>query len=76
MRTGQRRDQIGPMRTAMAGGLAGMMLWTAVFPFDMVKSRMQISHSQSKRSLLKELVYVARNEGEVEERDILLNFWN
>lgn len=63
LRTGKRRDQIGPARTAIAGGLAGIVLWTSVFPFDMVKSRMQISHSHPERSMLRELMHVARFEG-------------
>lgn len=33
----------GLARTAMAGAVGGMALWTAIFPADVVKSRMQVS---------------------------------
>uniref|UniRef100_A0A914RP63 Uncharacterized protein n=1 Tax=Parascaris equorum TaxID=6256 RepID=A0A914RP63_PAREQ len=33
------------LRTAISGGVGGMALWTAVFPADVVKSRIQITGS-------------------------------
>ena len=32
----------GVLRTAIAGSVGGMTLWTAIFPADVVKSRMQV----------------------------------
>ncbi|CAJ0600196.1 unnamed protein product [Cylicocyclus nassatus] len=39
---GQHKDDIGLMKTAASGAIGGMTLWAAVFPFDSIKSRMQI----------------------------------
>ena len=33
---------IGPWRLALAGGIAGCCFWTAMFPTDVVKSRIQV----------------------------------
>lgn len=33
---------IGPVRTAICGGIGGTALWTLIFPTDVVKSRIQI----------------------------------
>jgi len=33
----------GPLRTIVAGGFGGVALWVAIFPADVVKSRVQIS---------------------------------
>ena len=33
----------GPVSLAFAGGIAGVCLWTAIFPADVVKSRVQVS---------------------------------
>ena len=40
---GKTKDEIGPMRTVVAGGVAGVTLWTIIFPADVVKSRLQVS---------------------------------
>uniref|UniRef100_A0AC34Q6K9 Mitochondrial ornithine transporter 1 n=1 Tax=Panagrolaimus sp. JU765 TaxID=591449 RepID=A0AC34Q6K9_9BILA len=40
---GKTKDEIGLWRTALSGGLGGTALWTLIFPFDVVKSRMQVS---------------------------------
>ncbi|KAL6728290.1 hypothetical protein Aduo_010075 [Ancylostoma duodenale] len=39
---GQQKDEIGLLKTAASGAVGGMALWAAVFPFDSIKSRMQI----------------------------------
>ena len=36
------RDQAGKMDQFWAGGLAGMICWLSVLPFDVVKSRLQV----------------------------------
>ena len=33
---------IGPLRTILAGGFGGVALWVAIFPADVVKSRVQV----------------------------------
>jgi len=36
------RHILGAARTIVCGGVGGMSLWVVIFPFDVVKSRMQI----------------------------------
>jgi hypothetical protein len=33
----------GPVRTVIAGGIGGVILWTVIFPADVVKSRIQVN---------------------------------
>jgi len=40
---GKTKDEIGPLRTVVSGGVAGLTLWTLIFPADVVKSRLQVS---------------------------------
>eukprot|EP00096_Caligus_rogercresseyi_P007217 TRINITY_DN25018_c0_g1_i1.p1 TRINITY_DN25018_c0_g1~~TRINITY_DN25018_c0_g1_i1.p1 ORF type:complete len:296 (+),score=52.16 TRINITY_DN25018_c0_g1_i1:175-1062(+) len=40
---GKSKDEIGPAKTIVAGGIAGMTLWTLIFPADVIKSRLQVS---------------------------------
>jgi solute carrier family 25 (mitochondrial ornithine transporter) member 2/15 len=42
---GQSKDDIGPMRTMLAGAVGGIALWVAIFPADVIKSRIQIESS-------------------------------
>jgi len=39
---GQNRDDIGWQKTMVAGAVGGAMLWLAIFPADVVKSRIQV----------------------------------
>ena len=45
---GQSKDDIGPLRTVISGGVAGVTLWTVIFPADVVKSRLQVGFIQKK----------------------------
>lgn len=49
-------DCLGPFRTALAGGIGGMALWAAIFPADVIKSRMQVSGKGSFGSLFLEIL--------------------
>ena len=40
---GQSKDDIGPLRTVVSGGVAGVTLWTIIFPADVIKSRLQVT---------------------------------
>merc|ERR1712038_1868935 len=40
---GKTKDEIGLFRTAISGGIAGVTLWTVIFPADVIKSRQQVS---------------------------------
>ena len=58
---GENPDELGIVKTTIAGGIGGMCLWTSIFPFDVVKSRIQIeSSTESMTSVLKKVV---RTEG-------------
>lgn len=58
---GEDKDDLGFVKTTIAGGIGGMCLWTSIFPFDVVKSRIQIESSrESMTSVLKQ---VLRKEG-------------
>lgn len=39
---GQSKDDIGPLKTMVAGSVGGVALWTAIFPADVIKSRIQV----------------------------------
>lgn len=39
---GQSKDDIGPLNTMAAGAVGGVALWTAIFPADVIKSRIQV----------------------------------
>ncbi|KAI9724983.1 MAG: hypothetical protein M1812_000259 [Candelaria pacifica] len=40
-RNGIQREEVGSLKVAAYGGLAGEMLWLGSYPFDVVKSKMQ-----------------------------------
>ncbi len=40
--SGKTKDDIGPAGTIFSGGVAGVTLWTIIFPFDVIKSRQQV----------------------------------
>lgn len=42
-------DQLSPLELCMAGGVAGTVSWISVYPFDVVKSRMQVDGMQGRR---------------------------
>jgi len=45
----------------ISGGVGGMSLWVVIFPFDVVKSRMQIHRTNL--SMLPLLLKISRDEG-------------
>lgn len=59
------KDDIGLLKTALCGGLGGASLWIAIFPADVVKSRIQIDSSSAlaKGSFLGALKTILKNEG-------------
>ncbi|KAH9497757.1 hypothetical protein DERF_013716 [Dermatophagoides farinae] len=58
---GGQSEELGLMKTTIAGGIGGICLWTSIFPFDVVKSRIQIQSSQE--SMNKVLLTILRQEG-------------
>lgn len=60
-RPDQSKDDIGLVKTSIAGAIGGMVLWTVIFPADVVKSRIQVN--SLKNSALSVTVDIFRNEG-------------
>lgn len=40
---GQKKEDLGPLGTIISGGIAGVTLWTVIFPADVIKSRQQVA---------------------------------
>ena len=40
--TGRQRNELTAVDTMIAGGMAGVAFWSTIFPFDAIKSRVQI----------------------------------
>ncbi|XP_058063609.1 mitochondrial ornithine transporter 1 [Anopheles bellator] len=64
---GQSKEDIGPLRTMVAGAVGGIALWTIIFPADVIKSRIQVYSMRS--SMTSVAITIFRNEG-------LLAFYN
>lgn len=62
---GKTKDDIGTLRTMLAGGIGGIALWTSIFPTDVVKSRIQVESTVGKAapSFYKTLLTIHREEG-------------
>lgn len=58
---GQSKDDIGFFKTMVAGAVGGLVLWTIIFPSDVIKSRVQISNKSQK--FLTVGLEIIRNEG-------------
>ena len=55
------QDNIGLVKTIIAGGFGGMALWVSIFPFDVVKSRIQVESSKERMHVV--LVQVFKQQG-------------
>lgn len=61
---GTKKEDLSPLRTIVCGGIGGMALWAAIFPSDVIKSRVQIqTHSEKPPSFFIMLAKIAREEG-------------
>lgn len=58
---GKTKKEIGLLKTTIAGGIGGVAFWVAIFPADVLKSRIQIS--ESKDSMLIVARSIIKNEG-------------
>ena len=58
---GKTKDEIGALRTVVAGGVAGGTLWTIIFPADVVKSRLQVSGAST--PMLTVMTDILKKEG-------------
>ena len=57
----QSKNDIGAIKTMTAGAVGGICLWTAIFPADVIKSRMQIQ--SLKASMFQVGADIFRKEG-------------
>lgn len=55
------KDEHHPLVPLISGGVGGMCLWLAIFPFDLIKSRIQVENSNL--SLNKMLFKIVKEEG-------------
>eukprot|EP00094_Tigriopus_californicus_P005138 TCALIF_04952-PA protein Name:"Similar to Slc25a15 Mitochondrial ornithine transporter 1 (Mus musculus)" AED:0.50 eAED:0.50 QI:0/0/0/0.33/1/1/3/0/767 len=53
--TKSKREDLGLSSTLFCGGVAGVSFWTSIFPFDAVKSRIQVSSETSAMRVAREL---------------------
>lgn len=60
-RPDQKKEDIGLVRTMAAGSVGGICLWTAIFPADVIKSRVQISGIETNMFVMG--LNIARTEG-------------
>lgn len=58
---GKSKDEIGAVRTMVAGAAGGLVFWLVVFPVDAVKSRIQVGGL--KEPMISVALRVARQEG-------------
>lgn len=63
---GQSKDDIGFFKTMVAGAVGGLVLWTVIFPSDVIKSRVQISNKKQK--FLTVGMEIVRKEGMLGKR--------
>ncbi|XP_030381848.1 mitochondrial ornithine transporter 1 [Scaptodrosophila lebanonensis] len=57
----QSKDEIGAVRTMLAGAVGGVCLWTSTFPADVIKSRIQVKNLNA--SMLSVGADIVRREG-------------
>lgn len=54
-------EKAGLLVTIFCGGIGGVCLWSSIFPFDVVKSRIQVESSRDKMTTV--LLRIVRTEG-------------
>ncbi|KAF5308262.1 hypothetical protein FQR65_LT06255 [Abscondita terminalis] len=57
----QRKEDIGLVKTMVAGGVGGMVFWSITYPIDVAKSRIQVNSSNE--YLVPLLINIGRREG-------------
>ncbi|KAK2184765.1 hypothetical protein NP493_253g00002 [Ridgeia piscesae] len=62
---GKSKDDLGPIQTMVCGGLGGVSLWLAIFPTDVIKSRVQVQVNSNKPrlSFIPMVLAIMREEG-------------
>ncbi|XP_073832844.1 mitochondrial ornithine transporter 1-like [Musca autumnalis] len=57
----QTKEEIGALKTMLAGAIGGVTLWVSIFPADVIKSRIQVNNL--KRSMTSVGLEIMRKEG-------------
>jgi len=58
------KDSLGLVKTIIAGGVGGVSIWATIYPFDLIKSRMQVfSGGGEKVGLLQTVRIIAKDGG-------------
>lgn len=60
---GQTKEDCGPVATIVAGAVSGIALWSVIYPIDVVKSRIQVSHESMNKGLFVHILDISRREG-------------
>ena len=62
---GKSKDDLGPLKTIVCGGIGGMSFWVTTYPSDVIKSRVQIglSGKELSGSFISILRKIIREEG-------------
>lgn len=60
---GKTKEDCGTLATIVAGATSGIALWTVIYPIDVVKSRIQVSHDTRSMNLWKHILEISRKEG-------------
>lgn len=55
------KDDSHPLMSVAAGGMGGVCLWLTIFPFDLIKSRIQVQNSNI--GMMTMLLKIVREEG-------------
>ncbi|CAG9823167.1 unnamed protein product [Phaedon cochleariae] len=58
---GQKKEDIGLLRTMIAGAVGGTFFWTSTFPVDVAKSRIQVGNIEE--NMVKVIYKIFRHEG-------------
>lgn len=62
---GKKAEDLGPLKVAFSGGIAGACFWTSVFPTDVVKSRVQTASARAGKpeNIFKIIYTIFQKEG-------------
>jgi solute carrier family 25 ornithine transporter 2/15 len=60
---GKTKEECGPLATVAAGAVAGIALWSVIYPVDVVKSRVQASTKKNEAKLYAYILDISRREG-------------
>lgn len=58
---GQGKDDLGLLKTMVAGGIGGLVFWATTYPIDVVKSRIQVNNQKENFAAL--TLQIFRKEG-------------